>query len=211
MSNVFKTATILATLAAVLGGTAYGSVVTIQGSTTGSFLPAATGMSFTPQTNFTWTTNSAGTANVTLGTLSWGTSGFGTVQDGFNLTVAFTEPGTTPASKVFTADLWARNVFNAYGNVDIWFDDVNATHSTYTTDEGTYSFDLSLVGTLSSNAYEINEGGIPHEFLGIGGFNGSVQVTGQITNATFTPIPEPAALSVVILGGLAVIRRRFRT
>jgi MYXO-CTERM domain-containing protein len=208
MIGLTKMAGIVVALTVTMGSLAQGSVITLSGSTSGSFSPSATEWTFTPQTDFTWTTDSAGNATVNLGTLSWGTSGLWTVLDAFTLTVAFTSPGTTPVSKVSTADFWSRNVFYAYGSAEIFFNDVTTTHFTCTNAQGTWSFDLTLNGTDTTAAALIGQDGVPHKWYQIPSFYGSVQITGQISNATFTPAPDPATMALLALGGLAMLRRR---
>jgi hypothetical protein len=164
------------------------------------------GLTFTGK-NISLSTDLAGSATVDLGTLNWVSGSVYQVDNALSLTVRFDDPATTPISKTFTADIWSSwNGFNGYG--DVWFDDVNPTHFAYTTPSGTGSFDLAIAGRLSNGkSWGAGDTFVPHRWFNLP-YHGSVQVMGMITNATFTPVPEPVSMTMLLAGGLGLWFRR---
>lgn len=182
---------------------ALGSVIILGGTTSGTFATGVSGMTFTGG-DFIWATDPAGSASVNLGTLSWGTSSVYQVDNALSLTVDFTNPTAALGSKVFTADIWASwNGFSGF--CDVWFDDVDPTHFSYAIPTGTGSFDLSIAGTVSNGkSWGTGDTYVLHRWFSIP-VNGSVPIMGQITNAIFTPIPEPVSICLFVVGGMSLL------
>jgi hypothetical protein len=186
----------LAAVCAALGllnSSALASLV-IEAGTSGSFASGVTGLQFAGG-NQSWTVASSGNTLVNLGTLSWASgSGVNQKDDAFTLTVAFGDSPSSPKA-TYTADIWANyNGFSGFG--DVWFDQINSSHFSYTTSEGTYSFDLKLAGTPSNGkSWGTGDTFVTHDWFNLP-YHGSVQLQGIVSNAGFTPapaaVPEPA-------------------
>ena len=184
---------IASTALLAVGSSAIGSIITIQGITTGAFTTTPPASLTFAGRNFSWTTNAAGNASVVLGTF---TNNQSYTTKVFNLTLDLDQPSSPPIT-TFTASVSSSwNGF--FGNVDIFFNDTTPHHISYTTAEGNSSFDLAIKGTQN-----VNYPG----FFNMGG-TGSRDITAQISNATFVPVPEPASLALLVFGAPALLVRR---
>ena len=208
----------------VCGSLAFASQTPIAGSTTGTFVSTGTNtwqdLSFAGG-SFSGTPNGSGILNIngspvgTLGTLTlgicspragnlWTCSNSYNAEDNFDLTVTFSLPtGITGGNtETFVADFSGSvgYLFNSQtgSNIDMYFDNYTQAF-TYTNAGGSGSFTLSLTGgDLEWVSGLLN----PIYDYEIDPSVGTTNVTGQITNATFTPAAVPEPTSVLLLGTL---------
>jgi hypothetical protein len=141
--------------------------------------------------SFSGTTSSgfAGFSNLGSYTLS---SGAGTYAGStVDLTVTFTLPTGIAggATTSFTANLFGSVNTNAQGGVDIVFVNPSQTF-TFSNASGSGSFTLNL------NNVSLSPGG-------------TTALSGYITGAVFTPVPEPSAM--LLLGAGLLLMPLFRT
>jgi hypothetical protein len=123
-------------------------------------------------------------------------------SDAFELIVNFTAP---PGIDGGQATSWSTDFTGGFGcfilcggNVDLLFN--TWTQSvTYTDSAGFGQFTISLTGGTIAN------GGTQYEYVPSDFSLGSLTLTGQITDASFTPVPEPSLMIPLALGVLILL------
>jgi hypothetical protein len=194
---------------AIFNGIAHGELLPVlSGSTTAVFAHGVSGMRFRGK-HFSCVVGAGNSSIVDLGTLSWTTTNIHQIDDALRLTITFDAPAVTPASKRFTADVWAIGN-NRHSFCDVWFDNVNPTHYSFSTPEGCGSFDLSIVGTLSRDkSWGGRDAHDLHRLLNVPR-NGSTELQGRITHFKYCAVPEPATLFLLAPASLGLLVHRWR-
>jgi hypothetical protein len=181
----FLLATALISAIGCLAAPAYADIISVTGSTTGTFSPSLNHLSFAGD-SFGPTTSDS----ITLGTFNLDNGSTNYNGDTFDLTVTFTAPAGA-GSKSVTGDL-TGSVTGGSGSVTITF-----TNPTLFTFSGG-SFDLSA-NTVTANL-DVN--------------SGLATLTGTLSNESLgsSAVPEPTsvALLVTVLVGVGFgLRKKF--
>lgn len=166
---------LLVAVFALASGSARADEITLAGSTSST---PPSGISFLPG-SFSGLTSGGFVAFSNLGSFTLSTtpttySGVVDLQIAFSLPTGITGGGTT----TFVADLFGNVSTTATGGVSIIFSNPTQTF-TFSNASGSGSF------TFTVNSVSINPGG-------------TTALSGYVTNAVFTPVPEPSGL--VLLG-----------
>lgn len=166
---------LLVAVFALASGSARADEITLAGSTSST---PPSGISFLPG-SFSGLTSGGFVAFSNLGSFTLSTtpttySGVVDLQIAFSLPTGITGGGTT----TFVADLFGNVSTTATGGVSILFSNPTQTF-TFSNANGSGSF------TFTVNSVSINPGG-------------TTALSGYVTNAVFTPVPEPSGL--VLLG-----------
>jgi hypothetical protein len=161
---------------------------------------------FTPGSfDVTTTDGSATIANLGQFSLTPPSSGNDNYDNGsFNLVLTFTLPtGLTNGDTTWDAVLSGKIVHNGNDSVDLSFNQWSDTF-TYTNEDGSGQFTLTLGGWDSNGVPQVVNGHYVYDLC-------QAQMAGQITNASFTSVPEPSAVllfGTMLLGVTGLLRRK---
>lgn len=204
---------LIATVFAGLALPAMAAPITFTGNTTAVLSGGWSGNTSFNAAAVNVTTNASGTSsNFSLGTLSYTSSSpLGAFEDPLVVTLHITGGPFAGVNVALNFDLFGfTSGFPTFAHTaDIWGDLTGSQLVTVSNASGTGSFNLSLAGSLvtASELLGISDA-VPHRFTG-----GSGSILATITNATFTPAPEPLSLAVLGTGllGLGIARVLRRT
>jgi len=184
----------------LFSATAYAAQINVQGSATGSFADTYGGRLGYTAANFNVTTGLAGNfSNISLGTVAFNAGpcifgcGYGT---DFTSTITISVPsGSTPAPSQQTATVNGWALWGG-GQLALTFA-TPSVNFTYLNGQGSGGFTLTLQNLTVTDS---------------GSGSGQGTLLGSITNATFSPTPEPGSVGLllsVLVGVGYTLRKRF--